>query len=87
MKSANPRVVAAACRVRDERVEGKTLNFRAEGIGDTNAVVRIAALKAPAAVTIGGQPAEQSQYDFAGGTLRLRFANSVQGIPVEIRFA
>ena len=86
VKSANPRVVAAACRVRDERVEGKTLNFRAEGIGDTNAVVRIAARKAPAAVTIGGKPAEKSQYDFAGGTLRLRFANSVEGIPVEVRF-
>jgi hypothetical protein len=37
----------AACRVRDERFDGKALRFRAEGIADTQAVVRIAASAKP----------------------------------------
>lgn len=42
-----PRVLVAACRVRDERFDGKALRFRAEGIADTQAVVRIAASAKP----------------------------------------
>ena len=89
-KTAAPRVVAAACRVRDERAEGKTLTFRAEGIGDTNAVVRIvmrsAASTAPSEILVSGKPAARSQYDYSGGTLRLRFANSAEGVPIEVRW-
>lgn len=80
-----PRVVAAACRVKDERVEGSSLKFVAEGIADTNAVVSILARKAPASVTFGGQPAAANQYDYSSGVLRLRFANSVDGVPIEVQ--
>jgi hypothetical protein len=86
VKTAGPKVVAAACRVRDERVEGRTLRFGASGIGDTNAVVRITARSAPEEVLLAGKPAEKSQYDFSDGTLRLRFPNSVEPIEVEVRF-
>ena len=81
------KVLAAACRVRDEKVEGKTLRFRADGIGDTNGVIRIAAPSAPAEVLVGGRVADSTQYDYSMGTLRLRFPNSTDPVPVEIRLA
>ena len=80
LRRTTARVVAAACRVRDERAEGKTLRFLADGIGDTNGVVRIASPTAPSQVLVGGKPA---QFDYNSGLLRLRFANSVD--PLEIR--
>ncbi len=80
----NARVVAAACRVRDEKVSGKTLSFQATGIAQTNAVVRVILPQAPKSVRIDGQPLGASQFDFEGGTLRLRFPNSVEGVRVEI---
>jgi hypothetical protein len=80
LRRTRARVVAAACRVRDERAEGKTLRFLADGIGDTNGVVRIASPTAPSQVLVGGKPA---QFDYNSGLLRLRFANSVD--PLEIR--
>lgn len=81
------RVLAAACRVREERVDGATLRFRADGIGDTGAVVRIAAPAAPAEVRIGGKPLGPADYDYAQHTLRLRFANSTEPVAVEVRLA
>ena len=81
------KVLAAACRVRDEKVEGRTLRFRADGIGDTNGVIRIAAPSAPAEVLVGGRVADSTQYDYSMGTLRLRFPNSTDPVAVEIRLA
>jgi hypothetical protein len=87
VKSTAPRVLAAACRVRDEKADEKTLRFRADGIGATNAVVRIAASRAPVEVLVSGQPLDPSSYDYSAGLLRLRFPNSVEPVPVEVRFA
>lgn len=47
IKESTPRVVAAACRIRDEQLNGKTLRFETEGIGSTLAVVRIASQERP----------------------------------------
>ena len=80
------RVVAAACRVRDEAVLGRTLSFRASGIARTNAVVRLVLPSEPKAVLVSGLPLAPDRYDFEAGTLRLRFANSPDGVPVEIRW-
>jgi hypothetical protein len=87
VNSTDFKVLAAACRVRDETVEGKTLRFRADGIGDTNGVIRIAAPSAPAEVLVGGRVADSTHYDYSMGTLRLRFPNSTDPVPVEIRLA
>jgi hypothetical protein len=81
-----PRVLAAACRVRNEHVSGKTLFFQAEGIGDTEAVVRCAAPSSPADVLVGGEPINQTLYDSSSRTLLLRFPNSVSPVQVEVRF-
>jgi hypothetical protein len=87
VKSTDFKVLPAACRVRDEMVEGKTLRFRADSIGDTNGVIRIAAPSAPVEVLVGGRVADSTQYDHSMGTLRLRFPNSTGPVPVEIRLA
>jgi hypothetical protein len=85
VKPADFRVVAAACRVRDAKSDGKTLRFQADGIGDTNAVVRIAAPTGPVEVRIDGQPLDPSKYDYSGGLLRARFPNSAESLSIEVR--
>lgn len=87
VKSDGPRVVAAACRVRDEKGDGRTLQFRADGIGGTNAVVQIAAHRTPVEVLVDGKPLEPSKYDYSAGLVRVRFANSVEPVTVNVLFA
>jgi hypothetical protein len=87
VKSDTPRVIAAACRVRNEHYANGTLRFSAEGIGDTQAVLRMATREAPTQVLINGKPLDASEYDFGAGTVRLRFPNSASYVPVEIRFS
>lgn len=84
-RSSDMRLVAAACRVRDEKSDGKTLRFRADGVAGTNAIVGIAMPRAPAEVLVGGQPPDGSKFDFSGGMLRVRFPNSVEPVSVEVR--
>ena len=76
------KVLAAACRVRDEKVEGRMLRFRADGIGSTNGIVRIAAPAAPVEVTVDGKPV--TDYDYEEHTLRLRFANSPERVAITV---
>lgn len=87
--AGDPQVVAAACRVRpdEERSSAGALAFRADGIAETNAVVRISSKRAPAAVLIDGKPAAPEQQQYADGSLLLRFPNSPDGVAVEVRFA
>jgi hypothetical protein len=84
-KTRDARVVAAACRVRNEKSDAQSLRFEADGIGDTNAVVRIATSAAPAEVRVGGQALESSKYDYSGGLLRIRFPNSPESVAVEVK--
>ncbi len=53
--SAMPRVVAAACQVRDVHATARRLTFAAEGLADTNAVVRIQSRLKPTSVSIAGK--------------------------------
>jgi hypothetical protein len=85
-KSDMPKVVAAACRVDDERGTANSLKFLASGIADTRAVVRITAKSKPIQLIIDGKPVDPAQYEFAEGSLRLSFQNMVDRTPVEIRF-
>lgn len=84
--AGSARVVAAACRVRDEAVLGRTLSFRASGIAQTNAVVRLVLPSEPKAVLVNGLPLPADRYDFNSGTLRIRFDNSPDSVPVEVRW-
>ncbi len=86
VNGARPRVIAAACRVRDERYANGELRFTAEGIGDTGAVVRIAASHDAKQVSVSGKAMDASQYDFSGGSLRLRFPNEATPVQVAVQF-
>lgn len=87
---AGPRIVAAACRISGEQYAAGRLDFNADGIVDTNAVVRIQMRRKPVSVSIDGkaldQGASQGEYETDGDTVLLRFANSVQPLKVSILF-
>jgi len=85
-RDEQPHVVAAACRVRNEHLNGKTLQFYAEGLADTQAVIRCAVPSAPKQVLVDGKPLTDAAYDAASQTMLLRFANSTSPLPVEIAF-
>jgi hypothetical protein len=84
--ATRPAVVAAACRISDEHLEGNNLHFRAEGFGSTEAVVLIASRRAPMQVVVGGKDLDASHYQVERGSLRLRFENTAAPISVAIRF-
>lgn len=84
--SALPIVVAAACRVREEHANTGTFKFLADGIADTEAVVRIRTQTIPTRVIVSGKSLPHSQFEMTGDSLRLHFLNSAQPIPVEIDF-
>jgi hypothetical protein len=84
--SAMPRVVAAACQVRDVHAIARRLTFAAEGIADTNSVLRIQSRVKPTSVSIGGKMLSPYDYKFEDGTILLRFANSVDPVPIEVSF-
>lgn len=81
-----PRIVAAACRVRDEHESGNKLTFVTDGIADTNAVVSIATSKGPQQIQIGGKILSSNQYSYSEGILKLQFTNSIDQTPVEVLF-
>lgn len=81
-----PRVVAAACEVRNVRSTAHELTFTATGIADTTASIRIQARRKPASVSIGGHTLAASDYAAGEGTILLHFANSVDPIPVDIKY-
>lgn len=84
--STIPKVVAAACRVREQNYKGTSLTFRADGIGSTNGLVRIVSRTPPQKVRIAGVVQDASTYDYSHGTTRIRFQNSVTPVLVEVQF-
>jgi hypothetical protein len=81
-----PRAIAAACKIRNEHASIHELSFMADGIADTNAVVRIQMQQKPKSISIAGKTPGTKDYAIHEDTLLLRFPNSVEPIPVEIKF-
>jgi len=77
-------VVAAACRVRGEAITADSIMFRADGLAGSRAVVRVAMPFPPKAVTAGGVALGADAYDYADGTLRIRFTNSAARVDLVI---
>jgi hypothetical protein len=77
-------VVAAACRVQGETVTKESIKFRADGLEGSHAVVRLALTRAPKAVTVDDVALSPDAYDYADGTLRMRFTNSAEGVNVVV---
>jgi len=83
-RSAQMRIVAASCRVRDEQASENRLTFRADGVADTEAFVRIQTARRVRQVLIGGAVQPTGSLSEDSGTLLIQFPNSVDPIQVEI---
>jgi hypothetical protein len=81
-----PRILAAACWVREETWKDNVLRFRAEGVDRSQAVVRIAAPHRPTRILINGNLLPADQYEGAGDTLLLRFPNAAAGVRIDVGF-
>jgi len=86
-RDGKPRIVAAACRIRDVVATGRKLSFGADGIADTTAVVTIYLPKKPGEVRLGGKAMNKGQYRYENHLLHIEFPNSTDGIPVEVDLA
>jgi len=84
--SSQPRVLAASAKITDEHATAYSLAFRAEGIEQTRAVVRVLATKPPQHVSIDNKPLPPDQYQQEGRTLLLRFLNTASPQQIQIDF-
>lgn len=82
--SRQPRILAASCRVTQEAASRKELQFRASGIGETQAVVCVELPRRPKRVFVDGRQVALAPEDHNDGTWRIRFPNSVAGVSVNI---
>ncbi len=81
-----PRVVAAACAVRNIHATPHQLSFTATGIADTTAAVRIQSRLKPVSVSIAGQALPPGSYQVEDGTILLQFVNTVEPVAIVIQF-
>jgi hypothetical protein len=77
-------VVAAACRVTNEKVSTESVTFDSIGQSDTNAIVSLLLPQAPKSVTIDGKPSDAAATDFQNGVLRVRFQNRAENVSVSV---
>jgi hypothetical protein len=77
-------VVAAACRVSHEVVKDDSVQFRADGIEQSRAVVLMILPTSPKSVMVDGKALPADAYEFANGTLRIRFTNRASGLDVNV---
>ena len=75
-------VVAAACRVTNQKVADESVTFDTIGQAETNAVVSMLLPQAPKGVTVNGKPLDASATDYQDGVFRMRFPNTAETISV-----
>jgi hypothetical protein len=75
-------VIAAACRVTNEKVSDESVTFDTIGQADTNAVVSLLLPQPPKSVMINGEPLEAGAMNYGDGVLRVRFGNCAETIRV-----
>lgn len=85
-KSSNPRIVAASAKITDEHATAHGLSFQADGIDQTQAVVKILLPKAPRSVMIDNQRVSPDEYQRTGRVLLLHFVNTAIPRRIQINF-
>jgi hypothetical protein len=85
-KSPAPRILAASAKITAEHASPDGLTFEAEGIDQTNAVVRILCTKPPREITVNGKPIDPGQYRQSGRTLLLHFLNTATPQQIQLFF-
>jgi hypothetical protein len=84
--TSTPRILAASAKITAEHASEGSLVFEAEGIDQTNAVVRILSTKAPRKITVNGQRLDPGQYRQSGRTLPLHFVNTATPQQIKVIF-
>jgi hypothetical protein len=85
-RSSVPRILAASAKITNEQAVRDSLTFQAEGIDQTQAVIRILSPKPPREVTLDGKELDAKQYRHEGRTLLLHFENTAAPQQVKIQF-
>ncbi len=85
-RSSVPRILAASAKITNEHASRDSLTFQAEGIDQTQAVIRILSPKAPREVTLDGRGLDAKQYRHEGRTLLLHLENTAAAQQVKIQF-
>jgi HSP20 family molecular chaperone IbpA len=70
--------------VRDEEITAQSIKFSADGIEGSEGVTCIRLPKAPKSVTADGVVLDLAAANFEDGVLRVRFANRVEPVKIEI---
>jgi hypothetical protein len=85
-KTSTPRILAASAKITAEHASAGGLAFEAEGIDQTNAVVRILSTKPPREITVNGKRLDPGQYRQSGRTLLLHFLNTAAPQQIQLFF-
>lgn len=81
-RSGAPRVLASACKALPKEQTPQATSFTVEGVGQTPAIMLLASLKAPLAVTLDGKNLTTFEYSAKDQLLWIHFENTV--IPREL---
>ena len=81
-----PIVVAAACRISEEKASADVFSFMTDGIAHTKAVLRVRTSRPPVSVFVGEKPLGHEEFEMDGDTLLVRFVNSGDPLRIEIYF-
>jgi hypothetical protein len=85
-KSSTPCVVAASAKITGEHASAGSLAFEAEGIDQTNAIVRILSTKPAREITVNGKPLDNGRYRQSGRTLVMHFVNAATPQQIQVLF-
>jgi len=86
VRSSTPRVLAASAKISNVRTSRRSFSFAAEGIDQTNAVMRILSRRPPRKVLLEGKDLDPHQYGQSGRTLLLKFTNKAKPQQIDIFF-
>ena len=86
VKSAEPRVLASACRAVPGKLDDHQAAWTVEGVGDTPAVVMISTARAPRAIQLDRKPLDSFTYDAAEGLLSVHFPNEARPRELSVEF-
>jgi len=86
VKSEKPRVLASACRALPTRLDGGTMAWTVEGVGNSPAIILLATSRPPRSLQLERQRLDSFTYDAAEGLLYIRFANEARPRELLIEF-
>ncbi len=79
-------VIAAACRIAEEHITARRMQFKAIGVESTPAIVCIKMPRRPSRVEVAGRAHNKTAWHYSGGILRVKFPNAASGVKVDIDY-